>query len=445
MGFGASRFFAISALLFLRYTYAASIEVLAVFLIGVILTTGAIVLIMRVLAPKRYRTGASALAVVLFSTAAAIAMLSDSVFLGAFLFGTSGGILLNCWGNELADLNERDMVFAALLGWGLSSALAVAAVVARASLLLVAVGFGLFSAFTLLIGDYSRNNGESDRGLEVLGAQSLHYSRKLILSIYALLLTVSFIHYFSRSTFFATFYLSPWMEAGEEAVGAVILVALFVGSRRVGVLSVCRITLPVAVSALLLAEIVPVQAGYFFVLLMGSSLILTRMFLLLATVKFAHDCAKRRWLLFGIGTIVFYGAQLASTLLTPVVLSSVPLSDYSALQNLCLLAFIAAISLFVLSGEWFGSAEGDQVNLAHNPNRIPGLADTHGLTGREREVLNLMIEGLSEQEIANRLVVGRGTVHTHVAHIYKKFSVHGKDELLDLLRQGVAQGEDILR
>jgi DNA-binding NarL/FixJ family response regulator len=47
------------------------------------------------------------------------------------------------------------------------------------------------------------------------------------------------------------------------------------------------------------------------------------------------------------------------------------------------------------------------------------------LTQREREVLALMAEGLTDRGIAERLWVTPGTVETHIRHILQKLSLPG--------------------
>ncbi len=59
-----------------------------------------------------------------------------------------------------------------------------------------------------------------------------------------------------------------------------------------------------------------------------------------------------------------------------------------------------------------------------------GAADpaATSLTAREREVLALIATGLTNDEIAERLVLGVGTIKTHVNHIFLKLGVRNRAE-----------------
>jgi len=56
------------------------------------------------------------------------------------------------------------------------------------------------------------------------------------------------------------------------------------------------------------------------------------------------------------------------------------------------------------------------------PGNAP-LADTFGLTAREREVLRLVTQGLTYAQMAEQLVISPRTVDTHLRSIYGKLGV----------------------
>lgn len=68
--------------------------------------------------------------------------------------------------------------------------------------------------------------------------------------------------------------------------------------------------------------------------------------------------------------------------------------------------------------------------LVQTTGREP--APGHDLTPREREVLALMVEGLTNPEIAERLTVSRATAKAHVSHILSKLNAATRMEAISL-------------
>jgi NarL family two-component system response regulator LiaR len=70
------------------------------------------------------------------------------------------------------------------------------------------------------------------------------------------------------------------------------------------------------------------------------------------------------------------------------------------------------------------------VALIHAANQPAPLG--HDLTNRELAVLSLMVDGLSNPQIAKKLVVGPSTIKTHVSSILSKLGVASRSEAVAL-------------
>lgn len=87
-----------------------------------------------------------------------------------------------------------------------------------------------------------------------------------------------------------------------------------------------------------------------------------------------------------------------------------------------------------------GVFKGNRMAAANDKSREEALADCP-LTAREMEVLELIVEGLSNPEIADRLTITKATAKAHVHSILQKLCVDDRTQAAVLaMRQGYVPG-----
>jgi len=80
-----------------------------------------------------------------------------------------------------------------------------------------------------------------------------------------------------------------------------------------------------------------------------------------------------------------------------------------------------------------------QAQDAHTPAHAPHLPQTlaldEPLTSREQEVLRLLVDGASNQEIATQLVISLATVKKHVSNVLGKLGVESRIQAVARTRE----------
>lgn len=98
---------------------------------------------------------------------------------------------------------------------------------------------------------------------------------------------------------------------------------------------------------------------------------------------------------------------------------------------------------------WIDPAVAKQVLLAiaatatQNVPAVQPKLLKFGLSSRELEVLQCIVDGCANNEIANKLVISTETVKTHVRHIMDKLSVSDRTQAcVKALREGILDGHE---
>jgi DNA-binding NarL/FixJ family response regulator len=87
---------------------------------------------------------------------------------------------------------------------------------------------------------------------------------------------------------------------------------------------------------------------------------------------------------------------------------------------------------------YLSAAVAHEAALALRRPRGTAAAPLDSLTGREREVLQRIAEGLGSKEIASDLRLSRRTVESHRAHLMRKLGVHKTSALVRIaIREGL--------
>ncbi len=111
-------------------------------------------------------------------------------------------------------------------------------------------------------------------------------------------------------------------------------------------------------------------------------------------------------------------------------------ADGYLLKDSCVNQILAAAKTVASGAAWLDSRFAARIlktsvsSYSQNNSESAALPkrDRAGLSGREKQVLSLIVEGLGNQEIASQLVLSIETVKSHVRHVMEKLKVTSRTE-----------------
>ena len=151
---------------------------------------------------------------------------------------------------------------------------------------------------------------------------------------------------------------------------------------------------------------------------------------MLAWVAAAEDDAQRAAVLFGMGDTLWeqIGGWLSGWGTVREVSSQCRAKARDALGSRAFEAAVQRGKSFTLD-EALAYALGEQPTAQPAPSTAPAAPELPQLTRREREVATLVARGMSNKDIAAKLVIAQRTAEGHVEHILTKLGFTSRNQI----------------
>ncbi len=180
-------------------------------------------------------------------------------------------------------------------------------------------------------------------------------------------------------------------------------------------------------------NIAAVRAGSLFVGIFNYSGDIVLFYACAGAIKRAYSFRYFKRFLFA-----FYGILIASYFLTELIAG---LGEYRLL--IILSVFIGAVFvIFIflsstlydkfLASDWSSDLRSPDMNIhekSGNEDAYEETLNTYGLTRREKEVCDLLLEGRTLRQISADIGIGFSTVNTHYKNLYRKLGINSRAEL----------------
>lgn len=438
LGLGACRMCFLACVLMASSFPAGENAVLALFLGGF---AGAAVLVFMVRAVKVVGRFINAVLFVSFAVLLAgtcfILLLKGNLALSGFvLCGIGGSICWIVWLAKMSQLAENHMLVLSLCGLLLGFCLGLCLIAVHVPLPVLVLGFGAASVALCVRFQPSAKMCDSTKLRDGrMGFHQATFSFKVVASIMTLLFTLTAIYSLSSVSILFSRGI-PVVHVADYIAATALLALIFLLSSRVGVITVCRIAIPVIAFAFLLYGFLPSSLIPMCFSLLETSLVFAQLFLFLMLARIVHDAADHAVFVMSLSVLVMSVARLLSFGVSLTSASAV-LSGESEVLRLSLLVILLVVVLFVLPSGWKHVEQDRMVSTETQSFDVlcAQYAKQYGLTPRETDVLQLAARGYSQSVMAEKLFITEGTVHVHLSHIYQKMGVSGKQELIALFAQ----------
>ncbi len=104
------------------------------------------------------------------------------------------------------------------------------------------------------------------------------------------------------------------------------------------------------------------------------------------------------------------------------------------LRNASVIHITEGVEYILEGGLWLPRSYLEKLVCDYRHANVAHDCNCDELTSRERQILELLAHGISNQQIASRLFLSESTVKSHIYKLYKKLDVHSRHDAIKMTK-----------
>lgn len=225
---------------------------------------------------------------------------------------------------------------------------------------------------------------------------------------------------------------------------AIVVLLVTLNARKFNLSLLFRLAFALMAGGFLIVAIIPGTLGTISSFMLDTGFTSMEILLLLIVYTLAYNTKASAIWLFGILSATQFFAHMIGANLGNWISAAPGSTEYAVLEAVALV-FVAVASFMLMSEKsLFSFWEGGRAvadDSSGKPSddylkaRLDFLGAAYALTEREQEMISLLAQGKTNNEIALETFISAGTVKVHLHNIYRKMGIHSRKELMALIEE----------
>ena len=230
------------------------------------------------------------------------------------------------------------------------------------------------------------------------------------------------------------FFESCTIVFAANMLSAVILGVVWLAfGKEVTITKAYVFLFPVLITAFLVFPFVP-ETYRVIVLFVGSfGFTLFSIVMMMSCISIARDEGISLVFVYALFAGITYVSRLIGDGLASLIANSSLSQETQLVTSVFVLLYGCSLVMFVLvrrgAADKASSSKPSGVDVLQQT--VLQIAQEHGLSQRQTEVLDLLVHGYDVPSIAKKLFISENTVRTHTKKVYALLDVHSKQEIID--------------